>query len=410
MKITTLAALFCFCGSLAVGQERDVNDFPRPEFRGMTQKQVTNLIFSQENRMIDKLSSLRPVTEAYVQSLGQQKSMGMDLSASENSESVIDDVYFLAKVNFTDDGPEEKLLVGGGSWRNKYIKINSGALDQVHPLGMLMMFFADLYEFDADTYSLQYQGKQNLLRTECLIFSVAPIQEHNSGKFRGQLWVDSSSFSIVRLKGVFSGPYKRFLKTFSGPERFFHFDSVREKTEFGWLPSSTYFDERHVYARDGDLEFHYRGYALMWEQGRQLQNTQFSIPNSAKILSGQQNARIRRPASGAGPGGAPSRRHCGAPSTARVSRDTRNPLSSASEHSSRGLRAGKYNHRQSRFAESRSGRLCSSVPAGPPTGAHTVAPWDRCAAAISPKLLRRRGKKAFCPAYDPFATGTGGCG
>jgi hypothetical protein len=288
MKITTLAALFCFCGSLAVGQERDVNDFPRPEFRGMTQKQVTNLIFSQENRMIDKLSSLRPVTEAYVQSLGQQKSMGMDLSASENSESVIDDVYFLAKVNFTDDGPEEKLLVGGGSWRNKYIKINSGALDQVHPLGMLMMFFADLYEFDADTYSLQYQGKQNLLRTECLIFSVAPIQEHNSGKFRGQLWVDSSSFSIVRLKGVFSGPYKRFLKTFSGPERFFHFDSVREKTEFGWLPSSTYFDERHVYARDGDLEFHYRGYALMWEQGRQLQNTQFSIPNSAKSLSGQQ--------------------------------------------------------------------------------------------------------------------------
>jgi hypothetical protein len=27
----------------------------------------------------------------------------------------------------------------------------------------------------------------------------------------------------------------------------------------------------------------------MWEQGRQLQNTQFSIPNSAKSLSGQQN-------------------------------------------------------------------------------------------------------------------------
>jgi hypothetical protein len=289
MKITTLAALFCLYASLAVGEERDVNDLPRPEFHGMTQKQVTTLIFSQENRMIDKLSSLRPVTEAYVQSLGQQKSMGMDLSDSENSESVIDDVYFLARVNFTDGGPEEKLLVGGGSWRNRYVKINSGALDQVHPLGMLMMFFADLHEFDADTYSLQYQGKQSLFRTECLVFSVAPIQEHNSGKFRGQLWVDSSSFSIVRLKGVFSGPYKRFFKSFTGPERFFHFDSVREKTEVGWLPSSTYFDERHVYARDGDLEFHYRGYVLMWEQGRQLQSTQSSIPNRAKSLSGEQN-------------------------------------------------------------------------------------------------------------------------
>lgn len=293
MRIKTLIFVFLFCcGSLAVGQEPDINDLPRPEFHGLTQKQVTTLIFSRENHMIDKLSALRPITEAYVQSLGHRKAQGMDVSLSEESESVIDDLYFLAKVDFTDNGPEEKLLVGGGSWRNRYIKINSGALDQVYPLGMLMMFFADLYDFDADTYSLQYQGRQEVLDTECLAFSVVPVKERDSGKFRGQIWVESSSFSIVRLKGVFSGPYKSFFKALTGPQRFFHFDSVREKTDMGWLPSSTYFDERHSFGVDGNLEFHYRGYAIIWQQPHRPDDGSSPITSNAQNTSNRENPAV----------------------------------------------------------------------------------------------------------------------
>jgi len=266
-----LLVAFCslFCGSVALSQEVDLNELPRPEFRGLTQKQLSRFIFSNEESMIRRLRSLRPVTETYVQSLGHHQRQGLDNALDEEFDFVMDDLYLLARVDFGENGPEEKLLIGAGSWRdwrNRYIEINNGTLEKIQPLGMLWMFFVDFDSFDADTYSLTYRGKQTLLHTECLVFSVTPVKERDSGRFRGEIWVDSSSFNIVRAKGVFAGPYERWFKALKGEERYFHFDTWRERNEEGWWqPSATYFDERKAHP-GRNLEFHYRGYGLFWQQ------------------------------------------------------------------------------------------------------------------------------------------------
>ena len=68
----------------------------------------------------------------------------------------------------------------------------------------------------------------------------------------------------MRAKGVFTGPYERWYR---GSAKYFHFDSWRERVGDGWwLPSVTYFDERRTFRSDGNLDFHYRGYAVLWRQ------------------------------------------------------------------------------------------------------------------------------------------------
>jgi hypothetical protein len=262
-----VSAILC-CTSVAIAQEPDVDEVPRPEFGGLNQKQIAKRIFSTERDMVRKLGSVRFVTEAYMQSLGHRQAKGRDLALDEKSEGVIDDAYILARVEFGKaygDSPVERVLIGERPWRSRLMLTNSGRSEHLVPEGFLAMFFVDLYGFDADRYSLIYKARENLVNTECLLFSVAPVSERDSGRFRGEIWIDSSSYAIVRAKGVFTGPYDEHWYT--GPRHYYHFDSWREKDANGWwLPSTTYFDERRTFRNDANLEFHFRGYALLWRQ------------------------------------------------------------------------------------------------------------------------------------------------
>jgi len=136
-------------------------------------------------------------------------------------------------------------------------------------------------------YSLIYKERESLVDTDCLVFSVAPVSERASGRFRGEIWVDSSSYAIVRLKGVFTGPYDEHWYT--GPRHYYHFDSWREKVANGsWLPSAAYFDERRTFRADGNLEFHFRGYALLWQQ----QKERATAPQMSKSSSDTGNTSV----------------------------------------------------------------------------------------------------------------------
>lgn len=261
-----VAGILC-CGSLAHAQDTDIDELRRSEFGGMTQKEMSRRIFSKEQAMISRLAAIPFVTETYMQSLGHRKRKGLDRALDEGSDNVIDDLYFLDRVDFGrayGDTPTETVLLGEHPWRRRYIQKNTSAREHVFPAGFLSMLFVDLYGFNADLYSLNYKGKENIAKTECLIFSVVPLIERDSGRFRGEIWIDSSSYGIVRAKGVFTGPYERWYK---GSPKYFHFDSWRERVGDGWwLPSVTYFDERRTFRTDGNLDFHYRGYAILWRQ------------------------------------------------------------------------------------------------------------------------------------------------
>lgn len=260
-----VSAVLC-CTSVVIAQESDVDELPRPEFGGMNQKQITKRIFSKERDMISKLGSQRFVTETYLQSLGHHQAKGLDVALDEQSEGVIDDAYILARVEFGKvygDRPLEKVLIGERPWKSRFVRTAWDTREQLVPEGFISIFFADLYGFDADRYSLLYKGRENLVNTDFLVFSVAPISERDFGRFRGEIWVDSSSYSIVRLKGVFTAQYHWY----SAPTIYFHFDSWREKVANGWwFPRATYFEERSTFRRDGNLKFHFRGYALFWQQ------------------------------------------------------------------------------------------------------------------------------------------------
>jgi hypothetical protein len=262
-----LSAILC-CTSAAMAQEPDVDELPRPEFGGLNQKQITKRIFSKERDMISKLGSRRFLTEAYLQSLGHHQAKGLDVALDENSEGVIDDAYILARVDFGKeygDTTFETVLFGERPWRSRYVLTNRETREQLFPEGFLAMFFPDLYDFNADVYSLIYKQKETLFSTDCLVFAVAPSSERASGKFSGEIWVDTSSYGIVRLRGVFTGPFAEHW--YSSQRHYYHFDSWREKVGDGfWLPSAAYFDERRAYRTDGNLEFHFRGYALLWQQ------------------------------------------------------------------------------------------------------------------------------------------------
>ena len=267
MLFRLVVAVICCCGSIARAQEPDIDELRRSEFGGLTQKEISRRIFSKEQDMISRLAAMPFVTETYMQSLGHHQAKGMDVALGEQADSVIDDFYVLATVEFGreyGDRPVERVLLGEHPWRRHYIKKNTGAMERIFPAGLLSMLFVDLYGFDADRYSLMYRGNDNLAGTQCLVFTVAPLSARDSGRFRGEIWIDASSYSIVRAKGAFTGPYERWYR---GSGKYFHFDSWRERMGGGWwFPSVTYFNERRAFRTDGNLEFHYRGYAVLWQQ------------------------------------------------------------------------------------------------------------------------------------------------
>jgi hypothetical protein len=130
------------------------------------------------------------------------------------------------------DTPIERVLIGERPWRSRVVLTNF-ASGHLFPEGFLAIFFADLYGFDADRYSLLDKGRENLVNTDCLAFSVAPISERDSWRFLGEIWVDSSSYGIVRLKRTFTGPYDQHW--YRGLTHYYHFDSWREKAASGRL-------------------------------------------------------------------------------------------------------------------------------------------------------------------------------
>jgi hypothetical protein len=95
------------------------------------------------------------------------------------------------------------------------------------------MLFVDITDFDKDHYQLTYKQTDTLGDEQCLQVSVRPLDPKASGRFLGDIWVDSTSFRIVRIVGTFSPKPLGFLSKYlnaSGISRlglYFHFESWR---------------------------------------------------------------------------------------------------------------------------------------------------------------------------------------
>lgn len=251
-------------------QDAGAGEQARREYNGLNYRQLTRQIFQGEHDTIELLKRAHLITETYIQSLAHVQRDGMDTDLDELSEHIVDDAYFLGSVDLQHlrgSLPSERLLFGK-PWRDRYIRINNDLYEKLIPIGQLMLFFVDLTDFDTDTYTLTYIRRERRLNTECLLFAVTPTHPRSAGRFSGTIWVESSSLKIVGIKGVFLGPYVRWYKPILWQGVYFHFDSWRERVSEGiWLPTSAYFEERRTFSADGNLQFHLRGYSLLWQHG-----------------------------------------------------------------------------------------------------------------------------------------------
>ena len=261
MTSTFLALVVCMTTVCGVGQEV-IDPGSVVEFAGLTHKELTRRIFDGEREMVDQLTDARPILETYLQGV------------SLDDGTVLDDAYFLSRVDFSHNfhsrsaerkGRQEFLI--GRARSSRYVQIDSKHRWRLRPNGYLDMLFVDIDNFDADTYDLAYAGREPVGTTACLRFSVTPREQHINGRFVGTVWVEATSYKIVRIKGTFTPFPQR--KHRSRDLTYFHFDSLRQRVEPGvWRPAFAYFDEKRPESNHpNQFNFHIRGNTFMWGYG-----------------------------------------------------------------------------------------------------------------------------------------------
>jgi hypothetical protein len=274
MRIHTTLILLMLV-PIACGQE-STNGNPSIEFSALTHEQLTRKIFAAERNMIAGLADTRLVLETYLQSLWP----------NTKAQSPIDDAYFLSAVDFKRDFWTQdhgrrgyQTFLFGQTEASRRVRVNNGKNWKLIPDGYLDMMFVDIEDFDSDTYELKYLQKDSWGGTSCLKFSVIPKKPRLGGQFEGQIWVETSNFKIVRIKGTFTASPLPFRKHLFGGEvgLYFTFDSVRQEVIPGtWLPSYTYFDENRRWQdlyHNGETDFHYRGHTFIWGYNDRGQTT-----------------------------------------------------------------------------------------------------------------------------------------
>jgi hypothetical protein len=260
-----LASTICFSVLAAVAQGQQPATTSQDS--GLTQKQIQRRIFEGEQQMISSLIGTAPRLETYLQSLSPQT----------KAERPIDDAYFLSKVDFS-RGYEEsgqgrrgyQTFFFGGPGPNRTVRVNNGRRWKLYPDGFLDMLFVDLEDFDGETYNLSYIKAEPFGGALCLTYFVTPKDVSARGKFRGRIWVESSTFKIIRINGTFKPTPVGFWRRTVGGDIpiYFSFDSVRQEVAPGtWMPWYSYLDEDRTWKQlnhNGETDFHYRGHIFIW--------------------------------------------------------------------------------------------------------------------------------------------------
>jgi len=263
LSIILLFLMFCSAVESSWGQSPDAWE---ADSNGRSYDEVTQSIFEQEHKLIRILGHSPMLMETYVQSLGFHSDVDMDKTRDRKREGLIDDLYYLSDVDFSTlpyNAPKVKQIIGH-HWRQQYVVTNNNVMERLPPEGQLYMFFPDVTDFNESSYSLRYRQEATINDTACWEFTVRLREGVQPVGFSGSIWVDQSSLAIVRVKGIVVSTEPWYKRAFVGG-RFFQFDSFRERDPWGnWLPSVTYFDDRHTYVSDGDLRNDYRGYSILW--------------------------------------------------------------------------------------------------------------------------------------------------
>src|SRR5271167_1688478 len=257
------------------GAQTQTADRTQPQVGNQTAGPVTTVneaidrIIAREHDENATIRRYNPVIETYIQDMKPDKEMGA---------VPVKDHYFLGQADLSKGIVDNSMLNGKKSKLQAFNPI--AHLSDVFgssyiPDGFLQMIYIDTNGFDRQHYQFDYVHREFLGEVRCVVFDVTPLPKSGKGRFKGRVWADDQSFTIVRFNGVYT--------PIAGINSFnLHFDSWRLNVQPGlWLPAYIYSQESDL--RDffgGDIRFKSQtrlwGYNLK-NVGRQEEFTEMTI-------------------------------------------------------------------------------------------------------------------------------------
>jgi hypothetical protein len=194
--------------------------------------QFIDRMMQSETALMDRLGDYHPVVEIYLQNLVGDREVG--------SVPTRDD-YFLGQFEGS-DGPAATSLSPGRGWFKRPGLMNRAFAYEYVPAGFAATTIPDLQVFDRQRYDFQFVRREFLDEVRCVVLEVWPKNRDENG-FKGRIWVDDRTFTIVRFNGI-SREADSALSKFFRRKLSFHLDSWRVNVKPGvWLPGYVYFEE-----------------------------------------------------------------------------------------------------------------------------------------------------------------------
>jgi hypothetical protein len=223
-----------------------------------TVNQAIDRMIAREHDENATIRRYNPIIETYIQDMKPDPQMGA---------IPVKDHYFLGQANLAKGVVDQSMLdkkKGKMAELNPLSHVSDYFTSQYIPEGFLQMIYLDNAFFDRQHYQFDYVGREFLGEVRCLVFDVNPLPKSGKGRFKGRVWAEDQSFTIVRFNGVYT--------PLAGINSFnLHFDSWRMNVQPGlWLPS-------FVFSQESDLkEFlgnhvRFKAQTRLW--GYDLKNT-----------------------------------------------------------------------------------------------------------------------------------------
>jgi hypothetical protein len=235
----------CLAGSVSA-QTTQTADQTQPQARANTAAPVVTVdqaidhLIAREHDEVATIRRFSPLIETYIQDMKTDKEMGA---------IPVKDHYFLGQADLSKGIVDNSML---GARKGKFDAFNplshmSGLFTSSYvPEGFLQMIYIDTGGFDRQHYQFDYVRREFLGEVRCVVFDITPLPKSGKGRFKGRVWADDQTFTIVRFNGVYT--------PIAGINSFnLHFDSWRLNVQPGlWLPA-------YIYSQESDLRDFFGG-------------------------------------------------------------------------------------------------------------------------------------------------------
>jgi len=200
---------------------------------------VIDRAVAKENALVTKLHEEHPISETYVQVMGDDPDLGMAPKT---------DSYFLGSVDFRGGFAVHSFLPAPGMTARGLRTLKNLVTSHFDPLAFAEMMLLDGGAFSRDAYRFEYVRREFLGDVRTWVVDVHPTKQSH---FLGRIWIEDRDYNVVRFNGAYVGHGSRQLSM--------HFDSWRVNCGPNlWLPYQVYFEESdRAYLR-------YKGVAGFW--------------------------------------------------------------------------------------------------------------------------------------------------